>query len=66
LRIEAETLAAPDNPPSFVLSHGKLVRRIPAPPEGTAPEELAERISEYVRRFDRDMKAFINEQHNKE
>ena len=66
LRIEAESAAAPDNPPSFVLSPGKLVRRISVPPEDMAPEELAERISEYVRRFDRDMNAFINDPHNKE
>ena len=59
LRIEAETRAAPDEPPRFSLASGKLVRSIGLPPEGTTPEELAERISEYVRSFDADMKAFI-------
>ena len=61
LRIEAETRAAPDEPPRFSLTSGKLVRSIGLPPEGTTPEELAERISEYVRSFDADMKAFIKE-----
>ena len=59
LRIDAETRAAPDNPPAFSLSPGKLTRSIAAPPEGTDPEEFAARISEYVRLFDRDMKTFI-------
>ena len=59
LRMEAETRAAPDNPPVYTLSPGRLTRMIPSPPEGTPPEELAERISEYVRLFDRDLKAFI-------
>ena len=61
LRIDAETRASPDNPPAFALSPGKLTRSIAAPPEGTDPEAFAERISEYVRLFDRDMKAFIKE-----
>ncbi len=64
LRIEAETRAAPENPPAFSLSPGKLVRSIGIPPEGpegTTPEELAERISDYVRRFDRDMKLYIKQ-----
>ena len=66
LRIQAETLAHPENPPAFTLSPGKLTRAIPAPPEGTEPEEFAARISEYVRLLDRDMKAFIHDQNHKE
>ena len=66
LRIQAETLAHPENPPAFTLSPGKLTRTIPAPPEGTEPEAFAARISEYVRRFDKDMKAFIHDQNHKE
>lgn len=62
LRIQAETRAHPENPPAFTLSPGKLTRTIPAPPEGTEPEEFALHLSEYVRRFDKDMKAFIHDQ----
>ena len=59
LRIEAETRAAPEDPPEFTLAPGKLTRSIGAPEEGTSAEEFAERISAYVRSFDADMKAFI-------
>lgn len=62
LRIDAETRASPEDPPAFTVSPGRLTRSIAAPPEGTDPEVFAERISEYVRRFDRDMKAFIKSQ----
>ena len=66
LRIEAETLASPDNPPVFTLAPGKFTRSIPAPPDGTEPEAFAARISEYVRLLDREMKAFIHDQNRKE
>ena len=33
----------------------------PEGPEGTTPDELAERISDYVRRFDKDMKLYIKQ-----
>ena len=59
LRIEAETRAAPEDPPEFTLAPAKLTRSIGAPEEGTSAEEFAERISAYVRSFDADMKAFI-------
>ena len=59
LRIEAETRAAPEDPPEFTLSPGKLIRSIGLPEGDVSAEELAERISTYVRRFDAEMKAFI-------
>ena len=61
---ETRAASGSGSPPTFVLSAGKLTRSIGVPPEETTPEEFAERISDYVRRFDADMKAFIKQAAN--
>ena len=59
LWIESETRAAPEEPPQYALSSGRMTRSIRLRNGELTAEELAEAISDYVRLFDTDMKAFI-------